>query len=213
MRQCPRNCVCVRGVSLTRSLSSGSCTCNPSSDAGAKPPLWFGLQAVIEAGDAVIYPDPGFPSYKNSIIAFGGVPRPVPLNEAGSSFDMDALRAALEPRQDFLMESKARVILMNSPSNPTGGVMGDDELQAIAELAIEHDCIVISDEIYSKLVYGGGQKPGGILEIPGMRERSIVVDGFSKTFCMTVRQLTVNLARMRCFRSRSSERNMHEAKL
>lgn len=153
---------------------------------GAKPGLWFALQAVIEQGDAVIFPDPGFPSYGNSIVAFGGVPRPVALNEAGTGFDMAALRAALEPQQDFLMPSRARVILMNSPSNPTGGVTTREELEAVAALAIEHDCIVISDEIYSRLVYDeGSAAPGSILAVPGMRERCVVVDGFSKTFAMT----------------------------
>lgn len=120
-------------------------------------------------------------------MAFGGVPRPVALNEGGTCFDMAALRAALEPQQDFLMPSRARVILLNSPSNPTGGVMTRAELEAVAALAVEHDCIVISDEIYSRLVYDdeGGSAPGAILAVPGMRERCVVVDGFSKTFCMT----------------------------
>jgi aspartate aminotransferase len=144
---------------------------------GAKPNLFFPTLALIEPGDEVIYPDPGFPSYTAMIMAAGGVPVPVPLlEENGFSFDLQAFDASLSAR--------TRLIVLNSPGNPTGGVIPLAALEHIAEAAQRHDCWVMSDEIYSRLVYDGMHAPS-IATLPGMLRRTIIVDGFSKTYAMT----------------------------
>jgi aspartate/methionine/tyrosine aminotransferase len=144
---------------------------------GAKPNLFFPILALVEAGDEVIYPDPGFPSYEAIITAAGGVPVPVPLLEdKGFSFDLRAFDARLSDR--------TRLVILNSPGNPTGGVMPLADLEHIAAAAKRSDCWVISDEIYSRLVYDGAKAPS-IATLPGMGERTIIVDGFSKTYAMT----------------------------
>ena len=144
---------------------------------GAKPGLFFPTLALINPGDEVIYPDPGFPTYKAMIEVSGGIPIPVPVTEeSGFSFDIDALKRKLS--------HKTRLIILNSPANPTGGVIPQADLEAIAALAIEYDCWVMSDEIYCRLAYDGLAVPS-ILSIPGMFERGILVDGFSKTYAMT----------------------------
>ena len=150
---------------------------------GAKPGLFFPALAVISPGDEVMYPDPGFPTYKAMIQVAGGVPVPVPLRADGASFDMDAFRAKMSP--------KTKLVVLNSPANPTGGVMPAEDVEAVAAAAKENDAWVLSDEIYSRLVYGDGEDDTGnatassVFNIPGMRDRTILVDGFSKTYCMT----------------------------
>jgi aspartate aminotransferase len=144
---------------------------------GAKPNLFFPVLALVEAGDEVIYPDPGFPTYVAMIRVAGGIPVPVPLDESrGFSFNMQVFKERLGPR--------TKLIILNSPGNPTGGVMTYSDLEEIAAAAMEHDSWVISDEIYSRLHYLEDDLPT-ILSLPGMGDRTILVDGFSKTYAMT----------------------------
>ena len=148
---------------------------------GAKPGLFFPTLALVQPGDEVIYPDPGFPTYRAMIQVAGAVPVPVPLRPDGASFDMDAFRAAITPA--------TKLIVLNSPANPTGGVMPSDDVEEVARVATENDAWVLTDEIYSRLVYPAedgtpGSAPS-VFSIPGMRDRTVLVDGFSKTYCMT----------------------------
>ena len=143
---------------------------------GAKPALFFPTLALVRPGDEVIYPDPGFPTYPAMIEVAGGTPVPVPLREeADFSFDLQAFDRAISPR--------TRLVILNSPSNPTGGVMPLAALQHIAAAAQEHDFWVLSDEIYDQLVY---EAPApSIAALPGMAERTVICDGFSKAYAMT----------------------------
>ncbi len=144
---------------------------------GGKPNLFFPTLALVEPGDEVIYPDPGFPTYEAMIRLAGGVPVPVPLLEKNQfSFDLRAF--------DRLVNHKTKMIVLNSPSNPTGGVIPLEDLKHIANQAQEYDCWVMSDELYTRLVYDDLQAPT-IASLPGMKERTIIVDGFSKTYSMT----------------------------
>lgn len=144
---------------------------------GTKPNLFYSTLALVGPGDEVLYPDPGFPTYKAMIGVAGGTAVPVPLMEANSfSFDLDAF--------DRLINERTRLIVLNSPSNPTGGVMPMADLEHIAQAAQRYDCWVLSDEIYMRIVYDGLQVPS-IVQLPGMMERTIIVDGFSKTYAMT----------------------------
>ncbi|MEJ2446420.1 MAG: pyridoxal phosphate-dependent aminotransferase [Anaerolineales bacterium] len=132
---------------------------------GAKPNLFFPTLAVVEEGDEVIYPDPGFPSYKAMIQVADGIPRPVPLlEENGFSFDLDAF--------DELISDHTRLIILNSPGNPTGGILPREDLEHIAAAAIRHDSWVLSDEIYTRIVYDG-QQVDSICGLPGMAERRL----------------------------------------
>ena len=143
---------------------------------GAKPALFFPTLALIEPGDEVIYPDPGFPTYKAMIEVAGGTPVPVPLSEQlDFSIDINLLEEKIS--------NNTRLIILNSPSNPTGGVISQNTLEYIAEKAIEHDFWVLSDEIYSRLVYE--DEAPSIISLPGMEARTIICDGFSKTYSMT----------------------------
>jgi len=143
---------------------------------GAKPALFFPTLALVRPGDEVIYPDPGFPTYKAMIEVAGGVPVPVPLRESEDfSFDLEAF--------DRSVSERTRLIVLNSPSNPTGGVMPPAALDHIAAVARRRDIWVLSDEIYSRIVY---ESPApSIAALPGMAERTIICDGFSKTYAMT----------------------------
>lgn len=144
---------------------------------GAKPALFFPTLALVEPGDEVIYPNPGFPTYEAMIKLAGGVPIAVPLLEENKfSFDLDFF--------DNVVNDHTRIIIINSPGNPTGGVIPQADLEHIANQALKHDCWVLSDEIYARIVYDGLKVPS-IVSIPGMQSRTIVVDGFSKTYAMT----------------------------
>jgi aspartate/methionine/tyrosine aminotransferase len=144
---------------------------------GAKPNLFFPALALVNPGEEVVYPDPGFPTYEAMIRVTGGVGRPVPLLESnGFSIDREVLAR--------LVNARTRLIILNSPGNPTGGVIPQDDLEFIAELAQRNDCWVLSDEIYSRIVFEGRSVPT-IAALPGMRERTILLDGFSKTYAMT----------------------------
>ncbi|MEJ2758661.1 MAG: pyridoxal phosphate-dependent aminotransferase [Anaerolineales bacterium] len=144
---------------------------------GAKPNLFFPVLAVVSPGDEVIYPDPGFPTYEAMIRVAGGIPVPVPLVEENEfSFDLDAF--------DRLINPKTKMIILNSPGNPTGGVMSLEDLQHIADAAIKYNAWVLSDEIYLRITFDEIKAPS-IASLPGMQERTIIVDGFSKTYAMT----------------------------
>ena len=144
---------------------------------GAKPNLFFPALALIEAGDEVIYPDPGFPTYEAMILVAGGIPVPAPLVEENDfSFDLESF--------DNLINEKTSMIIINSPGNPTGGVISSEDLRHIANAAQEHDCWVLSDEIYMRIAFNGLDVPS-IAALPDMRQRTVIVDGFSKTYAMT----------------------------
>ena len=144
---------------------------------GAKPGLFFPTLALVQAGDEVLYPDPGFPTYRAMIEVAGGVPVPVPLlEEQAFSFDLEAF--------DRLISERTRLIVLNSPANPTGGVLPEADLAHIAEAAERYDAWVMSDEIYARLAYDGRRVPS-MSCLPGMADRTILVDGFSKTYAMT----------------------------
>jgi aspartate/methionine/tyrosine aminotransferase len=143
---------------------------------GAKPILFFAMLATLEAGDEVLIPSPAFPTYASVASFLGARVVPVPL-VAARGFDVDL--AALRQR----ITSRSRMLVLNSPHNPTGGVLPRATLQTIAELAQQHDLLVLSDEIYAGMVYEG-ESPS-IATLPGMAERTVVVDGFSKTYAMT----------------------------
>ncbi|MEQ1833900.1 MAG: pyridoxal phosphate-dependent aminotransferase [Candidatus Eisenbacteria bacterium] len=143
---------------------------------GAKPILFFTMLATLEAGDEVLIPSPAFPNYVSIAEFLGARVVPVPLlAERGFDLDLAALAARITPR--------TRMILLNSPHNPTGGVLPRATLEAVADLARAHDLIVMSDEIYADMVYEG--QTVSIATLPGMAERTVVVDGFSKTYAMT----------------------------
>jgi len=144
---------------------------------GAKPNLFFPTMALINPGDEVVYPNPGFPTYEAMIGIAGGIPVPVPLVESNSfSFDLKTF--------DRLVNERTRLIVLNSPNNPTGGVIPMADLEHIAKTAQRYDCWVLSDEIYSQMAFDGLTVPS-IASLPGMAERTIIVDGFSKTYAMT----------------------------
>jgi aspartate aminotransferase len=144
---------------------------------GAKPGLFFPTLALVGPGDEVIYPDPGFPTYPAIVEIAGGVPVPVPLvEENGFSFDLQAF--------DERINERTRLIILNSPANPTGGALSLAELEEIADLAISHDLWILSDEIYLQLYYGDSAPPS-IAALPGLADRTIMLDGFSKAYRMT----------------------------
>jgi len=149
---------------------------------GAKPALFFPTLALVNPGEAVVYPDPGFPTYAAMIEVAGGLPLPVPLREEEDfSFNLEIFDQILE--EQARAGRKVRMIILNSPSNPTGGVMPLSALEHIAEAALRDDIWVLSDEIYARLTY---EKPvPSIVTLPGMAERTIICDGFSKTYAMT----------------------------
>ncbi len=144
---------------------------------GAKPALFFPTLALVRPGDEVIYPDPEFPTYSAMIGVAGGVSVPVPLREEDDfAFDLEIF--------DRSVSDCTRLIVLNSPSNPTGGVLPMAMLEHIADVAQRHDIWVLSDEIYSRVTFDGVSVPS-IVSLPGMAERTVICDGFSKTYAMT----------------------------
>ena len=144
---------------------------------GGKPIIFFPMLALIEPGDEVIYPNPGFPIYESMVRFLDGVPVPVPLVESrGFSFDLDVLKSKLT--------GKTKMLILNSPQNPTGGVIPKEDIIAIAEMVRGRDLLVMSDEIYGRIYYGD-EAPYSITSLPGMLEKTILLDGFSKIFAMT----------------------------
>lgn len=143
---------------------------------GAKPIMFFVITALVDRGDEVIYPNPGFPIYESVINFVGGVPVPIPLlEETGFGFDMAEFDRRVGP--------KTKLIIINSPQNPTGGVLSRDELGRIAEAARHYRIPVLADEIYDHFLYEG--EFASITAFPGMRELTIILNGFSKTYAMT----------------------------
>ncbi len=144
---------------------------------GGKPIIFFSMLALLEPGDEVIYPNPGFPIYESMIRFLGAKPVPIPLIEQrGFSFDLSILKEKLSDR--------TRMLVLNSPQNPTGGVIPADDLAEIANLVRDRNLMVLSDEIYSRIYYGE-EAPLSIASLPGMLEKTIILDGFSKTYAMT----------------------------
>lgn len=144
---------------------------------GAKPIMFFGILACVDEGDEVIYPNPGFPIYESVINFVGAKPVPVPLlEEMDFRFDLDELKKRIS--------KKTKMIIINSPQNPTGGVLLKSDLEVIAELAKEYDAMVMSDEVYCNIIYDD-TKHESIASIPGMKERTIIIDGHSKSYAMT----------------------------
>ncbi len=144
---------------------------------GGKPIIFHSILACVDEGDEVLYPNPGYPIYE-SVINFVGakaVPYPI-LEDRSFSVDVDMIEKLITPKTTFMV--------INSPHNPTGGSIPMEDLEKIAKLCIKHDIIVLSDEIYSRLIFGGGEH-ASIASLPGMKERTIILDGMSKTYAMT----------------------------
>jgi aspartate aminotransferase len=143
---------------------------------GGKPIIFFTICALVNPGDEVIYPNPGFPTYESVIRYVGGVPVPILLEEKNAfRFSTEALRSRIS--------SRTKLLILNSPSNPTGSYLTPPDLEETASAVHARDMFVLSDEIYSRIVYGG--KALSLATFPGMREKTIILDGFSKTYCMT----------------------------
>jgi aspartate/methionine/tyrosine aminotransferase len=144
---------------------------------GAKPALFYAMMAVVEKGDEVIFPDPGFPIYASLCRFLEAKPVPIPLEERrGFSFDLDRFASALSPR--------TKLVILNSPQNPTGGVMPAADVRALAALLRERNVWVVSDEIYGGIFFDA-QAPRSIASEPGLAEKTMIVDGFSKSHAMT----------------------------
>jgi aspartate aminotransferase len=143
---------------------------------GAKPFLYFGVLATCDPGDEVIYPNPGFPIYESVIRFAGATPVPLPLvEERGFAFTADDLAERLTPR--------TRLVILNSPANPTGGIVPPQLTAEIAAVLAGHDCWILSDEVYSEMLYG--DRHDTVAAHDGLLDRTLLVDGFSKTFAMT----------------------------
>lgn len=143
---------------------------------GCKIALFLAMMALIDPGDEVLYPDPGFPGYPSIALGLGGVPVPFELSE----------RNQLQPNPDEVaakITPRSKILITNSPGNPTGTVYTDAVQRRLAELAVEHDLLVLSDEIYARVVYG--DQFVSMMSYPGMDERTLIIDGFSKSFAMT----------------------------
>jgi len=161
-------------VSKTRAINVGPD--NVCVVPGGKPIMFFVMMALLEEGDEVIYPDPSFPIYESVISFLGAVPKPVPLIEnRGFSFDLNVLKDQLS--------SKTKLVILNSPANPTGGVISKDDLRQIAGMLRDRDLTILSDEIYCRIFYE--QEPSSITAFDGIVEKTVILDGFSKTYSMT----------------------------
>lgn len=162
-------------ISRTRGVQTGAQ--NVCVVPGGKPIIFFPMLALLEPGDEVLYPDPGFPIYRSMIRYLDATPVPIPLREErGFSFDLDILRDKLSAR--------TKMLILNSPQNPTGGSIPRSDIEAIAELVHKRDLVILSDEIYSRLYYTP-EPPFSIASVPGMLAKTILLDGFSKTYAMT----------------------------
>ncbi|MCK4427006.1 MAG: pyridoxal phosphate-dependent aminotransferase [candidate division Zixibacteria bacterium] len=143
---------------------------------GGKPIIFFSILALIEQGDEVIYPNPSYPIYESVINFIGGKAVPIQLREENDfRLDTDELKK--------LVTDKTKMIIINSPQNPTGGILTKDDLKVIADIALSKDIMVLSDEIYSRIIYEGEHH--SISSFAGMQERTIILDGMSKTYAMT----------------------------
>ncbi len=143
---------------------------------GGKPIIFFPILALIQEGDEVIYPNPGFPIYESMINFAGGKAVPLSIKEENNfTIDVNELKSKIN--------SKTKLIIINSPANPTGGVFTKKDVQDIADIVKNYNCYIMSDEIYSRIMYG--YEHYSISSLPGMKERTIILDGFSKTYAMT----------------------------
>ena len=144
---------------------------------GAKPIMFFAILALVNEGDEVIYPNPGFPIYESMIKFVGGVPVPVKLEETRNfAFNIEDFKKLITP--------KTKMVIINTPQNPTGGILTESEIRQIADILKDREDIwILSDEIYSRLIFQG--EHFSITQIPGFRDRTIILDGFSKTYAMT----------------------------
>ena len=144
---------------------------------GAKPFLFFGILATCNPGDEVIYPNPGFPIYESAIKWAGATPVPLPLTEETDfAFTAEDLKSR--------MSSKTKMVILNSPANPTGGYISKQLNAEVAAVLADHDCWILSDEVYSEMLWGGAEHDT-IAGHQGLQDRTILLDGFSKTFAMT----------------------------
>jgi aspartate aminotransferase len=144
---------------------------------GGKGVMVYAILALVDPGDEVIVPDPGYPIYESLTRFVGATPIPIPIRmEQDFRLDVDELAALITPR--------TRLLVLNSPANPTGGVLTRGDLERIAELAKRHDLAVLSDEIYARILYDGTEHVS-IASLPGMKQRTVVLDGLSKTYAMT----------------------------
>jgi aspartate aminotransferase len=144
---------------------------------GGKGVMVYAIMALVDPGDEVIVPDPGYPIYDSITRFVGGTSVPIPIRQENDfRLDVDELAALITPR--------TKLIVINSPANPTGGVLTRGDIERIAELALKHDLVVLSDEIYSRILYDGAEH-FSIAALDGMADRTITLDGFSKTYAMT----------------------------
>jgi len=161
-------------VSTTRGINVGPD--NVCVVPGGKPIMFFTMMALLEEGDEVIYPDPSFPIYESLINFLGAKAMPVPLVEnRGFSFDLNVFREKLS--------SKTKLVILNSPANPTGGVISKGDLKQIADMVRDRDLTILSDEIYCRIFYE--EAPTSITQFEGIAEKTVILDGFSKTYSMT----------------------------
>ena len=152
---------------------------------GAKPIIFFTILALANEGDEVIYPNPGFPIYESVIDFIDGKAIPLPLREeVDFRFRIEDLEAAVSDR--------TKLLIINSPQNPTGGTLAKSDLEAIADLAIKHNFYVLTDEVYSRILYEGVHD--SLISLPGMKERTILLEGHSKTYAMTGWRLGYGIA-------------------
>jgi len=144
---------------------------------GAKPIMFFAILALVNEGDEVIYPNPGFPIYESMIKFVGGKPVPIKLEESRDfAFNIEDFKKLITP--------KTKMVIINTPQNPTGGILTEDEIRQIAGVLKDRpDIYILSDEIYSRLIFKG--EHFSITQIPGFKDRTIILDGFSKTYAMT----------------------------
>lgn len=143
---------------------------------GGKPIMFFIMLALVDHGDEVLYPNPGFPIYESMIRFSGGVPVPMQLHEE-KDFNIDISEVENQ------VTDKTKLMIINSPNNPCGSIIGKDDLEALANIAKSNDLIVLSDEIYSRFLFEGEHH--SVSSFPGMREQTVILDGFSKTYAMT----------------------------
>jgi aspartate/methionine/tyrosine aminotransferase len=152
---------------------------------GCKTALFFAMMALLEPGDEVLYPDPGFPGYASIALGLGAVPVPFELSSR-NHFQPDLAEISAK------ITRRTRMLITNSPGNPTGTVYTDAVQRGLAELAVKHDLWVVSDEIYARIIYGGEYI--SMLSYSGMEERTVMIDGFSKSFAMTGWRLGYTIA-------------------
>jgi len=143
---------------------------------GCKIALFMAMMALIDPADEILYPDPGFPGYPSITLGLGGIPVAFELSEHNHfQPNPEEIAAKITPR--------TQILITNSPGNPTGTVYPNEVQRRLAELAVKHDLLVLSDEIYARIIYGGQYV--SLMNYPGMQERTLIIDGFSKSFAMT----------------------------